>query len=66
MTVTVTCQGNSVWVAECVEVPGCYSHGQTREEALFNIMTALPVFMAEFDPYDEMDVLDVGAAWAEA
>ena len=30
-----------VWVAEAPGVPGCYTQGQTREEALKNIREAL-------------------------
>jgi predicted RNase H-like HicB family nuclease len=29
------------WVAECVDLPGCFSQGETREEALANVSEAI-------------------------
>ena len=29
------------WVAECLDLPGCVSQGETREEALSNISDAI-------------------------
>ena len=29
------------WVAECLELPGCFSQGETREEALSNLSDAI-------------------------
>jgi predicted RNase H-like HicB family nuclease len=29
------------WVAECLDLPGCFSQGETREEALSNISDAI-------------------------
>lgn len=29
------------WVAECPSLPGCISHGKTREEAIQNIREAI-------------------------
>ena len=29
------------WVAECPELPGCFSQGETREEALGNLSDAV-------------------------
>jgi len=29
------------WVAECPELPGCFSQGETREEALSNLSDAI-------------------------
>lgn len=29
------------WVAECPELPGCFSQGDTREEALSNLSDAI-------------------------
>ena len=29
------------WVAECLELPGCFSQGDTKEEALSNISDAI-------------------------
>ena len=32
---------DGVWVAECPAIPGCVSHGATREETLENIKDAI-------------------------
>ncbi len=32
---------DSGWVAECPELPGCFSQGETREEALSNLSDAI-------------------------
>lgn len=29
------------WVAECPELPGCFSQGETRDEALHNLSDAV-------------------------
>jgi predicted RNase H-like HicB family nuclease len=29
------------WVAECPELPGCFSQGETRDEALYNLSDAV-------------------------
>jgi predicted RNase H-like HicB family nuclease len=29
------------WVAECTDLPGCFSQGDTREEALYNLSDAV-------------------------
>ena len=29
------------WVAECVDLPGCFSQGETKEEALYNLSDAI-------------------------
>jgi predicted RNase H-like HicB family nuclease len=29
------------WVAECLDLPGCFSQGETREEALSNLSDAI-------------------------
>jgi predicted RNase H-like HicB family nuclease len=29
------------WVAECPDLPGCFSQGETREEALYNLSDAV-------------------------
>lgn len=29
------------WVAECLEVPGCMSEGETQDEALRNLVDAM-------------------------
>lgn len=43
-TLTVRVQPDTLdggWVAECLELPGCFSEGETREEALSNISDAI-------------------------
>ena len=32
---------DGVWVVECPAIPGCFSQGQTREEALENVQDAI-------------------------
>ena len=32
---------DGVWIAECPEIPGCVSQGETKEEALENIREAI-------------------------
>jgi predicted RNase H-like HicB family nuclease len=32
---------DGVWIAECVDLPGCFSQGDTEEEALANISDAI-------------------------
>jgi predicted RNase H-like HicB family nuclease len=29
------------WVAECPDLPGCFSQGETRDEALYNLSDAV-------------------------
>lgn len=29
------------WVAECPDLPGCFSQGETKEEALHNLSSAV-------------------------
>ena len=33
------------WVVECPSLPGCLSHGRTREEALDNIREAIDLYV---------------------
>jgi len=33
------------WLAECPSLPGCFSQGKTREEALKNIREAIQLFI---------------------
>ncbi len=39
--VTLDRDEDGVWVIECPSIPGCFSQGQTREEALENIKDAI-------------------------
>lgn len=43
-TLTVRVREDSLdggWVAECPELPGCFSQGETKEEALYNLTDAV-------------------------
>jgi predicted RNase H-like HicB family nuclease len=43
-TLTVRVQEDALdggWVAECPELPGCFSQGETRDEALYNLSDAV-------------------------
>jgi predicted RNase H-like HicB family nuclease len=40
-TVTLDCDEDGVWVAECPAIPGCVSQGVTRQETLQNIREAI-------------------------
>ena len=39
--VTLNCDEDGVWVIECSSIPGCFSQGRTKEEALENIKDAI-------------------------
>lgn len=39
--VTLDRDEDGVWVIECPSIPGCFSQGKTREEALENIKDAI-------------------------
>lgn len=46
-TVTLTPdEDDGGWVAECVELPGCVSEGETQHEALENIVDAITSVLA--------------------
>ena len=40
-TVTLDRDEDGYWVVECPSIPGCFSQGDTREEALENIKDAI-------------------------
>lgn len=43
------------WVAECPELPGCFSQGETREDALSNLADAVAGVISlhsEDNPHD--------------
>ena len=40
-SVTIECDEDGVWVAECPAIPGCVSQGNTRDEALANVRKAI-------------------------
>lgn len=33
------------WVAECPDLPGCLSQGETKEEAMLNIREAVDLYI---------------------
>ncbi len=33
------------WVAECPDLPGCFSQGETKEEAMLNIREAVDLYI---------------------
>ena len=39
--VTIYTDEDEAWLAECPEIPGCVSQGETKEEALENIREAI-------------------------
>ena len=39
--VTLHCDEDGVWIAECPAIPGCVSQGTTREEAIANVKDAI-------------------------
>jgi predicted RNase H-like HicB family nuclease len=41
VVVTIECDEDGMFVAECPSIPGCFSQGKTREEALRNIQDAI-------------------------
>jgi predicted RNase H-like HicB family nuclease len=46
-TVTVDKGEDGVWVVECPSIPGCVSHGKTKEEALENVKDAIKLCLEE-------------------
>jgi predicted RNase H-like HicB family nuclease len=40
-SVTIDRDEDGVWIVECPAIPGCFSQGATREEALANIAEAV-------------------------
>ncbi len=40
-------QGKEGFVVKCLELPGCLSEGQTRGEALRNILDAIRLYLAD-------------------
>ena len=53
------------WVVECPSLPGCISHGKTREEAAANIKEAIQGYIAALEedgipvPEERFDALVV-------
>ncbi|EIJ41847.1 hypothetical protein BegalDRAFT_0940 [Beggiatoa alba B18LD] len=44
-TVILEPDEDGVWVAECLELLGCFSQGKTQEEALNNIKDAIKLYL---------------------
>jgi predicted RNase H-like HicB family nuclease len=44
---------DGIFVAECPSLPGCISHGATREEALTNIKDAMHGYLVSLKKHDE-------------
>jgi predicted RNase H-like HicB family nuclease len=40
-TVTLDRDEDGYWIVECPSIPGCFSQGDTREEAIENIKDAI-------------------------
>jgi predicted RNase H-like HicB family nuclease len=38
---------DGAWIVECPSLPGCYSQGETREEAITNIKEAIQVWIED-------------------
>ena len=36
---------NGYWIAQCPSLPGCYSQGKTKEEAITNIREAIDLYI---------------------
>ena len=39
--ITLECDEDGVWIAECPAIPGCISQGVTKDEAVENIREAI-------------------------
>ncbi len=44
---------DGVFVAEVPSLPGCFSQGQTRDEALENIQEAIELYIESLNAHDE-------------
>ena len=40
-SVTLDCDEDGVWIAECPSIPGCVSQGKTKQEAVESIKEAI-------------------------
>lgn len=39
--ITIERDEDGIWIAECPSIPGCVSHGETKDEAIENIKDAV-------------------------
>ncbi len=44
---------NGMYVAECLDLPGCVSQGSTRKEAMKNIKDAIKGYLASLKKHNE-------------
>jgi len=44
---------DGVWCAQCPSLPGCYSDGKTKEEAITNIREAIQLYIEELVEHHE-------------
>ena len=47
--ITVDRDEDGMWAVQCPSIPGCWSQGATREEALENIRDAIQEYLAAVD-----------------
>jgi predicted RNase H-like HicB family nuclease len=45
-SVTIDRDEDGVWIAECPAIPGCFSQGATKDEALANVSAAISECLA--------------------
>ena len=41
--ITIDRDEDGIWIAECPSIPGCFSQGETKDEAIKNIQDAIKV-----------------------
>ena len=49
-SVTLDRDEDGIWVVECPSIPGCFSQGRTKEEAVENIKDAIKGCLEVFGP----------------
>lgn len=53
LRITLEQDEDGVFVAECPNLPGCISQGQTRAEAAFNIKDAIQGYVESLKKHNE-------------
>ncbi len=53
LRITLEQDEDGVFVAECPNLPGCISQGQTRAEAVFNIKDAIQGYVESLKKHNE-------------
>lgn len=51
--VSIAKDEEGMFVAECLNLPGCISQGKTKEEAVKNIKDAIKGYLASLKKHDE-------------